>query len=148
MCPLQSRDQGEGREFIFGLYVVNNFPYGKLKKKMENEKMRRMLIVMMMAAMVMGFMGCDNGSTSNNEIRVVAPEFRGRFEHIHEPTWFELTETTITLPWLVDPAPAWTVGNELWIFTFDTDSRVGTFSADGNVFNDPGGWGTFTRVTN
>jgi len=40
-CSLQSRDQGEGWEFIFGLYIVNNFPYGKLKIKdgeRKNEK--------------------------------------------------------------------------------------------------------------
>ena len=41
VCSLQSRYQGEGREFIFGLYIVNNFPYGKLKIKngeRKNEK--------------------------------------------------------------------------------------------------------------
>jgi len=130
--------------------------FGCFKTEKENWKMKRfntLVLVALIAVIGSAFVGCDNGSTSNNEVRVVAPEFRGRFEHTqYNFIWFELTETTILAPHDVgnDPAPAWTVGDELWIFTFDTDHRAGVFLQGGNNFSSPPGhlgWGAFTRAT-
>lgn len=111
------------------------------------------LIIGLVLVFSLGFMGCDNPVGNDNEVRIVAEEFRGRFENDqYAISWFELTENTIISPHHVgnNPVSAWTVGNELWIISVSTGDplRIGAFSENGNTFNSPGGWGSFTRVTN
>jgi len=121
--------------------------------KMKMKMCKTLVLVALIAVIGLAFVGCDNGSTSNNEVRVVAPEFRGRFVNVQGHDWFELTETTILRQVLYpDHHPAWTVGNVLWIYSWGHESRVGFFSESeyGKRFTGDGGqqgWGAFTRVT-